>query len=185
MTNQKPKLQVTLLATAFIGICTFYPCISKTQTLQDVIKEACAASHYPGLPPCGQEITLDELNSRLHYKLHIMEAEDEQMKNTMSSWNKTLGMLYLRPTQTVWEANQNMAKALSADFVWSQASRAIDAEGSLFLADTNGDPNKVRKHIIQYLQMTGMDEERIQILQNLKTEKINPILLFHVDRPHQ
>jgi len=179
------KLIIRLSATAFIGFCALCPCTSKAQTLQDAIKEACAPSHYPGLPPCGSEITLKELNSRLHYKLHMMEAEDEQMKSTMSSWNKTLGMLYVRPTQTVWDANKNITKALSTDLVWQQASKAIDAEGNLFLADTNGDPDRVRGNIIQYLVMSGMDDARIEILKRLQTEKIDPKLLFHVDPPHQ
>ena len=177
------RLQLTVL-TIFL-LCTLNPGTSKTQTLQDVINEACAPSHYPFLPPCSNGITLEELNNRLNYKLHMMEAEDKQMTLTMSSWNKMLGLLYVQPTQKVWESCKNVAKAGSTDLVWPQASKAIDAQGVVFLADNNGDPDVVRKHILWYLIANGLDKERAEMLEGLNTNKIDPKLLFHVEPPHQ
>jgi hypothetical protein len=91
------RSQLVAAAAAFIGFCALHPCTSKTETLQDLINEACAPTHYPLLPPCGKGITLEELNSRLHYKLKMMKAENEQMNIVMSYWEKSLGMLYSSP----------------------------------------------------------------------------------------
>jgi hypothetical protein len=172
------------LAIMTIMSCALYPSIGKTQTLQDVIEEACALSDYPFLPPCGSQITLKELNSRLNYKLHMMEAENKELKITMSAWNNLLGLLYMNPTQTVWDSLMQAAKALSTDLVWPQASRAIEEQGVVFLADTNGDADLVRNNILRYIVTNnGMDKSRVKELENISKEKIDPTLLFHVDAP--
>jgi hypothetical protein len=164
--------------------CTLSPRTSGTTTMQDLINEACAPSRYPFLPPCGKEITLDELNSRLHYKLEMMKAEDQQMKLAMSSWEKNLGLLYVEPTQRVWDLNKQMAMILSTDLIREQFSKAIDAQGVAFLVDANGNPEIVRKHILWYLISNGLDKERVELLQGLNN-KIDPKLLFNVEPPHQ
>ena len=102
----------------------------------------------------------------------------------MSSWEKLLGLLYSEPTQTVWDSNKNIAIALSTYLVREQVSRAIDAQGMVFLANTNRDPDLVRKQILWYLIMSGWDKERIDLLNGLKS-KVDPRLLFHVEPPRQ
>jgi hypothetical protein len=166
------RSQIVAVATALIVFCALPHSIGKAQTLQDLINEACAPSHYPFLPPCSKEVTLDEINNRLNYRLNM----------SISSWEQTIGLLYVTPTQRVWDSNKNIAMTLSTPLVRDQLSKAIDAFGVLFLTNTNGDAELVRKNILWHLIATGWDKERIAFLSGLK-EQIDPKLLFHVEPP--
>lgn len=145
------RLIPRLLALMGVPLCTLSPHASGNTKMQDLINEACAPSHYPLLPPCEKEITLDELNSRLHYKLEMIKAEDEQMKIAWSSWERDLGLLYVEPTQRVWDLNKHTAMILATDLIRERLSKTINAQGVLFLTNAHGDPDVVRKHILWYL----------------------------------
>jgi hypothetical protein len=109
-----------------------------------------------------------------------MEAEDTETKMAMSTWNKLLGLLYMNPTQTVWDSIKRAAKG--ADLVWPQASKAIDLQGVVFLANTNGNDELVRNNILRYLIINnGLDNSSVEALKNLSKQKIAPKGLFHVE----
>jgi hypothetical protein len=169
-----------MIAGALIALGAIFSSVCNAQSLQDLINEACAPSHYPLLPPCNRNITLEEINNRLHYKLQMMEAEDSQLKNTILSWQKLIGLLYAEPTQSVWNSNKKIALSLSTDLVREQASKAIDAQGALFLFNSNGNPELVRKNILIYLISNGWERERITYLQSLRNQ-IDSKALFRVE----
>jgi hypothetical protein len=183
--NEPTKMRRWRLV-ALMGILfrTLYPRTGKTTTVQDLINEACAPTHYPLLPPCGKEITLDELKSRLHYKLEMVKAENALNKYCLVVVEKITGFSLLKYYANGWDSLKKMALSLSTGLVREQVSKAIDAEGVAFLVNTNGDPDLVRRNILWHFIMNGWDKERIDLLKTLYS-KTDPNLLFHVEPPHR
>ena len=136
------KRLITNLVAALVctSCCAFLHSTGTATTLQDLINQACDPTSSQGLPPCEGELSLEELRSRLQYSVEMFQLKDELTKSVMASWNKNIGLLYITPTQKVWELNKNFALSFLTDTVLEQVSRTIDAQGALFLLGANGDP---------------------------------------------
>jgi hypothetical protein len=128
--------------------------------LQDTIDEACAPSPY--LRPCGTDITLEEINSRLQYELQAMKIEEEESKMAGAQLLTFLALLYAAPTQTTWDTSKALVLIPLSDSLRGRVSKMIDAYGALLLLGTNRDPKLVREKIRLYLLTNGWDNNRFQ-----------------------
>jgi hypothetical protein len=94
----------------------------------------------------------------------------------VKQWSKLVPMLYIEPTQTIWDNNKTIAlTGVENANARDRVNRVIDAYNNQFLYGANGDVNKVRKNILLYLMGTDLSAEAIQLLVQIGNSNLDPV----------
>jgi hypothetical protein len=97
----------------------------------------------------------------------ILSTERQMFNDAMASWDKLVPMLYVEPTQLIWDNNKHMTLLLIFDNnVVKKVSDMIDANGRLFFQPGNS-LEQIKKNILAYLMGTKLSAEAIQLLMQI------------------
>ena len=155
--------------------------LSKLIKLTPILAAALALVAVPAMAqqfPSDGNLTFECDRLLIRNSCEILRMEQEMTTRAVKRWSQYVPMLYIDPTQTVWNGIKEMALAPLGDAaatvnVRDRVNRALDAYNNQFLYDANGDINKLRKNILMYLMGTDMSAEAIQLLVQIDNSNLN------------